>query len=69
MPRKKLNKVKTPNYSVDPITPSKISQLARSVGYHYGSTGHVGAFLDDLVNVNPDLLQLIIKSSKDVTCQ
>ena len=67
MPRKKLNKVKTPNYSVDPITPSKIAQLARSVGYCYGSTGHVGAFLDDLVNVNPSLLELIIKNSKGTT--
>ena len=60
MPRKKLNKAIMPGYKIDPETPAKLAKIAREVGYPYGETGQVGAFLDALSNINPDLLKLVL---------
>jgi hypothetical protein len=64
MGRRKLNNTDFPRYQVKPETITKLQQLALRMGYKHGNTAAMGAFLDMLADLNPDLLHLIAEKSQ-----
>jgi hypothetical protein len=56
MGRIKLGRVVTPTYKVSPDTIPKLQQTALLMGFRYGSGVAMGAFLDMLADIDPDLL-------------
>jgi len=63
MGRPKKNQIEFPNYKVKPQTVEALRQTALHCGFKYGNTAAMGAFLDRLAEVDPLLIQAIVKST------
>ncbi len=64
MGRVKLGKIVTPTYKVSPETIPKLQRTALIMGFKYGSGAAMGAFLDMLADIDPDLLFAAAAKSK-----
>jgi hypothetical protein len=56
MGRVKLDKVNIPTYKVKPETVTKLHITALAMGFKYGAGAAMGAFLDMVADIDPDLL-------------
>jgi hypothetical protein len=56
MGRIKLDKVNIPTYKVKPETLTKLHATALVMGFKYGTGAAMGAFLDMVADIDPDLL-------------
>jgi hypothetical protein len=64
MGRVKLGRVVTPTYKVSPETIPKLQQTALIMGFKYGTGAAMGAFLDMVADIDPDLLIAAAAKSK-----
>jgi hypothetical protein len=62
MGRPRKNQIEFPNYKVKPETVETLKKTALHCGFKYGDTAAMGAFLDRLAEVDPLLIQAILKS-------
>ena len=63
MGRHKKNQIEFPSYKVKPETVEALRQTAIHSGFTYGNTAAMGAFLDRLAQIDPDLIKAITKQN------
>jgi hypothetical protein len=56
MGRVKLDRVNIPTYKVKPETLVNLRKIALQMGFKYGTGAAIGAFLDMVGDLDPDLL-------------
>jgi hypothetical protein len=61
MGRHKKEPTITQTYRLKPETAEKLRETARELGFEYGETAAMGAFLDRLAEVDRELLKLVFK--------
>jgi hypothetical protein len=63
MGRHKKDPTITQTYRVKPETAEKLRETAKELGFEYGETAAMGAFLDRLAEVDRELLKLVFKKT------
>jgi hypothetical protein len=61
MGRPKKEATITQNYRIKPETAEKLRETAKELGFQYGETAAMGAFLDRLAEIDQELLKLVFK--------
>ncbi len=66
MSRKKLGKIVSPTFRINPDTMPKLRETALAMGFTHSNGAAMGAFLDMIANIDRDLLIAAAVKSKQL---